>query len=497
MKKLFWVKWSFLLKLRCFLGIVILLLITIFFYLKIVPGGEITYYQDYSQKKSIFSFLNGRGFIYSFSPIDRTDQNFKDGVSMIGDPLYFSIFTPRTFNKAKITIVYKNKLQIDTPIVEAGVLVDKLIWRYDLKPLGNKTLDYLSLAMDKQEKDGILFLQAEKNYDSFLDFQEDLNKGQIKGCARPLNECLSVYNYTPKYSYHLANYQQSLPVVLDKVLRGPHQFYVYLKDEKIHLEFDFLISPLAAQFSPIEVILSADNRVITSRSLSSDVLSPEKSQRLILEENNLPAGVYKVEIKASEDILIKRISSSLNRFVFINKIRLAENEEPITFYTDSNYLQTKALSPASRQTIRFAETPFSLDEAYRQFDFKTESTLPVKEIKINKGEIVLENNGVFSWQEGNLFNPSLKKIDRFFSVSEKTPYVIAEYTKPIEKEGVITATVELDIKHAYRENGKYSFMISVPGLKAEDRINDNLEIYSLEVKLSGRTLWEKIKSWKP
>jgi hypothetical protein len=61
----------------------------------------------------------------------------------------------------------------NTPIVEAGVLVDKLIWRYDLKPLGNKTLDYLSLAMDKQEKDGILFLQAEKNYDSFLDFQED------------------------------------------------------------------------------------------------------------------------------------------------------------------------------------------------------------------------------------------------------------------------------------------------------------------------------------
>ncbi len=62
---------------------------------------------------------------------------------------------------------------------------------------------------------------------------------------------------------------------------------------------------------------------------------------------------------------------------------------------------------------------------------------------------------------------------------------------------MITATVELDIKHAYREDGKYSFMISVPGLKAEDKVNDNLEIYSLEVKLSGRTLWEKIKSWKP
>ncbi len=497
MKKLFWGKWPFLLKLRCFLGIVILLLLASFFYLKIVPGGKITYYRDYFQKKSFLSVLNGKGFIYNFSPIDRTDQNFKDGVSMIGDPLYFSIFTPRTFDKAEITIVYKNKLQIDTPIVEAGVLVDKLVWRYDLKPLSNKTLDYLSLAMNRQDKDGVLFLQMEKNYDSFLDFQEDLKIGQIKGCTRPLNECLAVYNYTPKYSYHLPNYQKSLPVVLNKVLRGPHQFYVYLKDEKIHLEFDFFMSPTTSQLSPVEIILSSNNKIITSRSLSSDVLSSEKSQRLILEENNLSAGVYRVEVKVSEDVLIERISSSLNRFVFINKIRLAENEGPMTFYTDSNYLQIKALSPASRQTISFAGTLFSLEEAYKQFDFKTESTLPIKEIKLDKGETVLENNGVFSWQEEGLFNPSLKKIDRFFSVSEKTPYIIAKYNKPFEQEGIIIATTELDVKHAYREDGKYSFMISVPGLKAEDDINDNLEIYSLEVKLNGRTLWQKIKSWWP
>jgi hypothetical protein len=310
---------------------------------------------------------------------------------------------------------------------------------------------------------------------------------------------LAVYNYSPIYPFRLANYRRSLPVVLNKTLRGAHQFYTYLENEKLHLEFDFIDLNISSKASPIEVILSADGNVIASQKLIDENLPStslqKKEKHLILEKSDLPSGVYKVEVKISDDILIKKISSSLNRLVFINKIRLDVNSSPLIFYTDSNYLQVKAFNPASRQTIEFGNEIFNLSDAYRQIDFETSSSLPVKEIKLNKGEIVLENNGIFSWQNDNLFNPSFKKIDRFFSVSEQPLYIVSRYQKPLEKEGVTTATAELNLKSAYREKGQYSFMISVPGLKAEDEIYDNLEIYTIKIEFEGRTLWQKLRAW--
>ena len=53
------------------------------------------------------------------------------------------------------------------------------------------------------------------------------------------------------------------------------------------------------------------------------------------------------------------------------------------------------------------------------------------------------------------------------------------------------ATVILNTKEAYRENGKYSFMISVPGLSLAN--SGNLKISSIKVEFSGRTLLDKIK----
>lgn len=155
-------------------------------------------------------------------------------------------------------------------------------------------------------------------------------------------------------------------------------------------------------------------------------------------------------------------------------------------------MQVKALTPASLQTLNFAGQDFSVTEAYSQFDFKTETAKKIKEIRLNKDDIILENNGVFAWSPASLFNPALMKVDRAFSVKMPIEYIVADYQSPLEADGLKTATAEFNLKGTYREKGKYSFMISVPGLKTEDGINDNLEIYRIKVELTGRTLWEKI-----
>jgi len=492
MIKPFWLKWQFLFKFRLILGLILFIFFAVFLYLKIVPFGHISYSRDYTS-----AWRSGKGFIYGFTPEERVDSKNGEAPRVIGDPVYFSVFSPRTFDKAKITITYRDNLTIDMPIIEAGVLVDNIVWRYDLKPVDNKALDYLMLRWDSTEENGHLFLQKEKNYSSIADWEKDLASGQLKDCNDSLANCLAVYNYSPKYNYQISNYQPSLPLAINQPLRGTHQFYLYLKNEPLHLDFSFVDQNLDLKPAPVKVILSSSDGVIETETIDDANLHPGSGQaeekNLTIDKRSLPAGVYKVEVKITDDMIIKKINSSIGRLSFINKIwPVSGKDGGLTLYTDANYLQVKALNPASLQTISFAGKNFSLSEAYRQFDFKSEDGGLAKEIKISKDDLILENNGVFALSAGGIINPSLTKVDRFFSVKTPVKYIVADYDKPSEEEGVKTATVEFNLKDAYREKGKYSFMISVPGLKAEDGIEDNLEIDKINIEFEGRTLWQKI-----
>ena len=486
-----WKKWPFLFKLRFILGLILVIIISLFLYLKILPFGSISYSRDYTSNSRF-----GKGFINNFTPAERVDVNSEEGALLIGDPVYFSLFTPRTFDKAKITIVYKDNLSIDTPIVEAGVLADNVVWRYDLKPIDNKALDYLMLRWEKIEENGKLLLQKDNNYKDIASFEKDLKENTLKNCSFDLVNCLVTYNYPLDYNYRITNYRPALPLIIDKPLRGAHQFYVYLNNEPLHFEFNFIDLNQSSKSSPINVLVSSYNKVILNETLDDENLNPgsgkTEEKKLVVEKNNLASGVYKVEVKISDDVVIKKIVSSLDRLAFINKVWPVSTGGDLKLYTDSDYLQVKALNPASLQKISFGGESFSLNETFKQFDFKTSSKINIKEISLEKDDLIIENNGVISFSKESLFNPSLKKADRFFSVKTEAKYIIANYSKPYEEDGFKTATVELNLKGAYREKGKYSFMISVPGLKAEDSIKDSLEIYKIKIELDGRTLWQKI-----
>lgn len=478
-------------KFRLFLGLVLFIFFAAILYLKIVPFGHISYSRDYTS-----AWRSGKGFIYGFTPEERVDLKSGEAPLVIGDPVYFSVFSPRTFDKAKMTITYRDNLTLDMPVVEAGVLVDNIVWRYDLKPVDNKALDYLMLRWNKIEENGYIFLQKENNYTSLADWEKDLASGQLKGCNNSLANCLAVYNYSPKYNYQITNYQPSLPLTINQPLKGAHQFYLYLKNEPLHLDFSFVDQNLDLKPAPIKVILSSGGNVIETETIDDPNPNPGSGQseekKLSIDKRNLPAGVYKVEVKITDDMIIKKIVSSIGRLSFINKIWPVSGQGDLTLYTDADYLQVKALNPASLQTISFAGKNFFLTEPYKQFDFQSKDGGLAKEIKISKDDLILENSGVFAFSSTGLINPSLTKVDRSFSVKTPVQYIVAGYSKPKEEEGVKTATVEFDLKNAYREKGKYSFMISVPGLKAKDGTDDNLEIDKINIEFEGKTLWQKI-----
>jgi len=473
--------------LRKALFILLIIIVGVLLYFKVVPFGNISYekaWPDYIK--------SGKGFIYSFSPAERIDLDNKYP-KVIGDPVYFSLFTPRTFNNAKITVTYKNKLSDKTPIVEAGVLVDNIVWRYHLEPLENKVMNHLEANWNRLEGGDLKLWQRNKDYSDFFVFIEDLYSNDLDNCS-DVSDCVALYNYSLPLSYYI---DDVYPIVIDQPLRGMHQFYVYVADDGLELDLDFVDLNQDKGEDSIKVVVYRDDEIVGERIMSDDNLRPtsgEIEERSIIFHEDLDRGVYKVEVKISDDMVIKRIESSSHKLSFINKVWPVSTVGKLNLYTDSQELKVKALNPASRQTIVWEEYDLDITEIYKQFVFRPLSMSDVSSISLEKDDIILESSGVFAWSKYSLFNPSIAKIDESFEFNKDIHYVLTNYDFPEEKDGWTVSSAEFNLKEAYREKGKYSFMISIPGLKAEDDVKDYLEVKEIRIELEGRTLFQKLKS---
>jgi hypothetical protein len=164
----------------------------------------------------------------------------------------------------------------------------------------------------------------------------------------------------------------------------------------------------------------------------------------------------------------------------------------LDIYTTSSYLKVKALGPASLQNINFGGQNFNLDEPYAQKHFALSNPGNTNKIEISKDDVILENDGVFSFSKDIIFSREVNKINANFQEIEKMEYIVANYKSPIIKEdGFKKASASFDLRGVYREDGKYNFMISIPEINKQNS-NDNVVIKEVRIDFSGTTWWQKI-----
>lgn len=450
----------------------ILTFVIIFLFMKvIVPFGEVTYYHD---------FIGDDKMIGRLSPNDRVNN----GNSIIGDPAYFSLYTPRAFDTAKITLEYENE---GNKIVELGVLVDRLVNGYDLKPIENNVIDELYNSWFKIEEDGLLFLQKQNTFSNIKEFlSSDIKNSEV-----------ALYNYDLRKEYLIENYRASIEkTVISNSLRGPHQIYVYVKDQGINLTFDFFDLNRNKDRDDIYINLYYNNQIIASDIILDDGVKTSTFQESEIREfnlnvPNLPEGVYKVEIRVNDDIVIKKIEGNHDKISFLNRVWLYNSgNKNINLFTDNSNLKVTTINPDSLQSINFGDKIFSLDETYKQFNFLVDSTS--NSIHVNKDGVILETDGTISFKKEQFMNPGFKKVSHYLNL-DNIEYILADYTVPSKKDGYIVSEAEFSIKDAYREDRKYRFVVSVPELKGEDDKDDYLKIRKVTIKLTGKTLFSKIK----
>ena len=477
-------------KIRLFLWSVLAAVTFFLVWRAIVPFGQIGYATDFRQENY---------FIQKLTPAERVEKG-EAGMRLTGDPVYFNLRTPRRFDRAVLTVEYKRSKGTEFPIgnsvpglafpiIEAGVLVDGMVRNYDLKPLENLIINGLATDWHAVRDNGVTLLQREKRYDSVADFLGELP---------PPGE-IALYNYSLPTARTLDGYASTTKTLsLTQALRGPYRFYTYLDDEELDFTFSFVDLNLNRDPDPVDINVYYAGAAIDSRRLEDDGITDDtgaKSDRRELELKlaRLPAGFYLLEVKANDDIVTKQITTKQQKLSFIGKIALAaEDRTEIALYTDSLAAHFLTADPGKLQTIAIGDDKLELAETYKQYSTRLSAT--TTEINLAKDGVIVAGDGVFSFSPEALVNPDYRKISGALDLDAAgINYVLARYEIPVEKDGLRTARAEFDLSGVYREFGRYGFIISIPGLKADDEAEDFVEIREIRVELEGKSLWKKVK----
>lgn len=455
-------------KIRLCLWLTLAAVIGCFIYLKIVPGGKISYKIKAGEPNY---------FIGKLTPAERVKTD-GDNVVVKGDPVYFSLNPPRRFENAKVTVKFKN--ETDFPVVELGVLNDKVAWNYDLKPLENKIIDQLSLVWPVvYGADGSRLIQREKKYNSVEEFLKNL----------PPKDEIAVYDYDLKTEFKLADYKPSAEVkTINCGFRGAFQFYTYLKNEDLNYIFDFKDLNLNKDDDSVKIKVYGPTGLVYEKDIDDD---KNDERQAIVKISDLPEGIYRINFIANDDIVTQSLTSRQSKFSLINKIWLTDVGGRI-LHTDSREVSAQTINPGSLGQIRVGDEVIDLNETYKQFSLLTDKRPTT--VELPKNDIIVSGDGVFAFSTDAIIDPKINNIDRNLDVSqEKINYILTGYQAAKQTDGWQTAEAEFDLTQAYQEKGKFQFLISIPGFKAENENNGQMAIKEIHIELNGTSLIEKIK----
>lgn len=486
---------------RLILIILASLFLLSFLYLKISPFGYWSCSANFNRSNHLFL---GRGCFSLPSPKERI--NLSKNLQIIGDPVYFSLYSPRNFDNLKIFLVFKPKLNIETPIIEAGLLVNKDLWQYQLKPVYNYYLEEKFNNWFKFDYDKYSLWHNIKDLENIDNNDLDLElllKQYCQGLA--LNLCLAQYNLvSDDLLPSFRNYEDMEDEKIEQniTLRGHHSFFLYLSGSQLDLKLKAKDLNLNQDKSPIIIDVYSQNILINSYNFPDDRLEVEGSGQvsdkfdLNISLSSMPPGLYRVDLKTNDDIVFTNLKTTASKLSWRNRLWFYDvNQENIDLFTDAKFLQIKVLEPAAYQTIKFGQVEKFLDKLYLQTELRQDlSNIDlIQSISLAKGGLLIESPGVFAFKEELLFNPSYNRLDRYYNKQAK--FILANYElKEKRADGYLLAEIDFDLRGVYREDNYYNFIISVPGLRVEDEKEQLVEIKEIKAKFYGKNLIDKINA---
>ncbi len=466
---------------------ILFLIVAFFLYKGLIPGGRLFFSHNFSSDGV---------FVSKLSPDDRFRVDSNNNIDAIGNPLYFNLRTLRNFQRVDMTLVYKNE---EFSLLEAGVLMDGSNWNYQLKPLENKIIDRLisNSEWSMLEDSGLLLLQKSNKYSSISKFLKN----------PPESDKLALYNYNLKSDYLVSDYKASnTKQKIEVSLRGPYEFFTYIKDED--LDFELLMQDLNQNKDPdpIDIYLYYQDEIIQTWSFKDDGVVGDtgvesEDSDIFLKVSQLPEGVYKVGVKANDDIITKELITKQGKVSFLNNVNIYSQVKSEKIYTDSSKISVKIERPQNLQNIIIRnlekddfEENLKVEETYKKFEISLEPD-SVYELSLEKAGLLLSGNGNFSFSKKAFLNPRFKRVSPELDIeNNQIGYILANYSPPKKENGWTVARASFDISRAYTEDDNHSFILSIPGLRVEDEIDDRIIIKEVRFDLIGPSFWQLFKN---
>lgn len=457
-----------------------ILAITIIFLLWqfIAPLGRMSYSSDFSK----YNY-----FISELTPQERLGSS-KGKVQNIvkGEPVYFYLRTLRPFTKVSVTINYKNPASL----MELGICRDKAQWNFERLPIYFETLETLALADHTLLENGLLLWQKEKTYNSISDF---LNHP-------PSSEKVGVYNTNFSPSFILQDYKP-LPVEqrFDLGARGTYSLSTYSDGEPINLTFEIRKKNETKNSSPIVATMyTADSKIIETKTFiwpMAEETSDYQKQTFNFTTKRLSPAPYRLEFKAGDETETASIITTQPALSVINHWWLSDfGRSSFSIFTDATNISLQTINPKNLQHIEVGEQSLDLNETYKQFLLPlTNQSRDLKEIKLQKDDIMIAGDGVFALTPIHIIDPFPRQLTNTINLeSSGMDYVIARYD-PIGKGINGQRTVTFDLNQACLDKERYPFLISVPNVSEQNPV----EISNLQISLQGKNLMQIIKTlWK-
>lgn len=466
-------------KIRLILLAIIFLIAGFLLSTVVVPLGRTAYRQDFQNENY--------QRIGKIKPIERTLPATATGQTILGGPVYFTINQPRKFEQAEVQITYRTNQNFRHAQIELGVLNNKALWQYQLKPIQNTVIERAEKSWSKLRVGNELLLQRTPKYTSIADFKR--NPPPFEQIATYQHEWQLEKNFTlPKTGQSEIVWQ----------LQGGYQFFTLVGTGTLEVDFAFSKNPdLTNEATLTEVQLYQGKNLVAVSKLGAERTAGDKAGHWSynFQAKDLKPGYYKIVLRADNNLITDKLVLNQENISFAGRLKFAKRQAvPVELWTNSREVNLLAQTAESVGDVYLNGQRQLIFEAFKQYSYKNSAR--TTQIRLTKPGLEIAGDGVFALKENQLFDPRLKQIDSLTDLDkEKIDYILARYDDTVEKDGWKTAKANFDLRGADLDQGAYSFVLSAPGFKADDDKMDWLEIKSIEAELKGDNLWQETKTF--
>ncbi|MBI2410435.1 MAG: hypothetical protein HYV32_00870 [Candidatus Kerfeldbacteria bacterium] len=452
------------------------------------------------------NFSSASPFISEWYPQNRAgdrEQNLRTGDTyqqLVGEPDYIDVAVPRSYDSVDVTVDYNNDEQ---PLIEFGLITNPEPWSVNLQAFESTVIDEALKTWDRIDTDGVTLLQRTKQFNSLDEFRN----------AMPSDKGVGTYRYQLYPTFIDPTYTPSdASLDIDRYFRGAHEFVAYVKNETLHITFDFADMNREFNADPVKIEVYDKGQLIDEKLLSDDgdvtasgVNTAVRS--LTVDIPNLAEGAYTLKVVVDNDMVTTHIHSDQEKFVAHNQVYIINNEEYRIPFPEMNLDGTTVATNATEfiaktdhntgvQTMTIDDEPLDINTVHEfaswQAENATANTNTVRTVVMPKNDLLFITHGYMAFTQDSFFDPDylIQSVDEMSTLDQLDHIVFQDYHSPEVLRRDKTQTVHLDLAGVAGDRKKLTFILSAPGL---DRERYMIQINHIQFDFQREPLWQRLR----